>query len=1432
MQTTNKKIWIFLTNSLVLLAFILFAGRFTKADTIEIGVKTTESNMFSREAALAKMVVLPVSFISNEGQVSDTGVRYLLQGKNSTIYLTDDALVFRMSTIKDATKKTSIFKMTYAGAEKTTAQGSAKLPGIANYLIGPDKNKWYTSIPTYAQVRYKGVYHGIDMVVWGSRNRLKYEFQLAPGTNANVIQIDYSGIEGLSLDDKGNLHISTAAGEVIDYAPFAYQQINGQHVKVEASYRLIDNDSYGFSVTGDYDESSPLIIDPDLTWSTFLGGNEEDSGEGIVKDSSGNVYVTGKTNDGTTDFPTTSGAYDESHNGFYDVFVSKLNSTGSNITYSTFIGGSGTDVGYAIAVDGSGNAYVTGECDSGFPATNNAYDESHNGGLADVFIAKLNSTGSTLSYSTFIGGADDDRGYGIEVDGSGDIYVTGKTDDDETTDFPTTSGAYDTTHNGDVDVFVVKLSPDGSGSSDLLYSTFIGGSGGDYGRAIDVYNGDAYVTGNTYNAATDLPTTGGAYDTSHNGDYDAFLVQISPDGSGSSDLEYSTFLGGNETDRGYGIAVDSSGDAYVTGQTEDGTTDFPTTSGAYDQSHNGGHDVFVAKVSPDGSGSSDLVYSTFIGGSGTDAGYAVALNGTNAFVTGKTYDDTTDFPTTSSAYDETHNGGNDVFACALTSSGDNLYYSTFLGGGSHDYGYGIAVDSGGNAYLTGKTFDTTTDFPTTSGAYDQSHNGGYDVFVCKLAIGLPSSCDEELDVTVTDVRVHTSSNYDDNSGDGLNDCQVHFGHKDGTGSYAYPNLYIEIDATGGDSGTKDSGYLYVSSESDTTGIKVCFEETGTNTNTYRTIEPMHLSTASNETELELKVIDEETLSVDGTNGPKVDRGEAATITADMGWGRYGLGQQVVDDTADIFDEFFDKDEGTNDPYFWWDCGEKRYETIDFSDFIKNVGDNGYPADFLFEFAHGSSGDFGSSGSESWSYDYSNPCPNAPTTGDIDALYKPGSGRTPTIDSSDWEKDIEWAVLYSCLILGTQDWLGYDPDAWTRYWDNALLRQATENNCHGLLSSSDLIWIYRDWGNDKVAIKHISAFLNALKGDSSTVIDAYMDTAPTYDQWAAAALFHYDNKDDKLNDVTADTTDTTMYYTWWDYFAPHNQHDDSWEASLGGNTDSLQDSGPAPEFVELAKIANNSLELLDIPKKLNLVSALSDKWAKVVCNIPTRRPGLAKVMVQKEGQQGKPFDHAGFGKAEFDNKGRVSFKKHRKSKEEGPIGLTEEQSIQKSVNFIKQRGGAMPPDAKLAVIAKQMVRVFDPHDATKPQNEYIKRQITEFRHRINGIEIVGGCRGDRISVAIENDEVVDFKRHWRTIDGPVGGKQQVISAGDALGVAVENIPKVILFPHDEGYSITKIKLFYYGLPSEEEQQYLTPAWGFRVGKLLWVYVNAFTGEFLI
>jgi hypothetical protein len=409
-----------------------------------------------------------------------------------------------------------------------------------------------------------------------------------------------------------------------------------------------------------------------------------------------------------------------------------------------------------------GNAYVTGytrDDTTDYPTTPGAYDTTHNGGFLDAFVTKLNAAGSGLLYSTFIGGNSNDYGYGIAVDSVGNAFVTGETFD-STTDYPTTAGAYDETHNGNFDLFITKLNATGSG---LLYSTFIGGSGIDVGRGIAVdSSGNAFVTGYTENSS--YPTTTGAFDTTHNGVGDVFVTKLNSTGSG---LLYSTFIGGSSTDGGFGIAVDSAGNAYVAGYTQDGTTDYPTTTGAYDTTHNGGFlDVFVTKLNAAGSA---LLYSTFIGGNDFDVGYGIAIDSSgNAYVAGYTQDGTTDYPTTTGAFDTTHNGIFDVFVTKLNATGSGLLYSTFIGGSGDDIGRGIAVDSSGDAFVTGFTVDDTTDYPTTTGAYDTTHNGSRDAFVTKL------------DLTPTSAQVSIGGRVFDENGYGVRGAIVTLTQADGT----------------------------------------------------------------------------------------------------------------------------------------------------------------------------------------------------------------------------------------------------------------------------------------------------------------------------------------------------------------------------------------------------------------------------------------------------------------------------------------------------------------------------------------------------------------------------------------------------------------------------------------------------------------------------
>jgi hypothetical protein len=454
----------------------------------------------------------------------------------------------------------------------------------------------------------------------------------------------------------------------------------------------------------------------DLVWSTFVGGDAGDIGWDIAVGGNGEVYLTGSTN--TEAFPTTAGAFDSTYNGGGDIFVAKLDPSGSSLIYSTLVGGDSYDMAKSIAVDGAGRAYVTGETYStDFPTTNGAFDETHNAGK-DVFVLRLNAVGSNLDFSTFLGGLEDDRGLGIAVSGAGAIYVTGQT---YSRDFPTTEDAYDAAHNSGGDAFMAKLNATGS---DLVYATVLGGNEDDSGRdiALDEF-GNAHVTG--YTMSADFPVTSGAFDTSHNGVEDVFVAKLDPTGG---ILSYATFLGGGGDDKGFGIALDGTGSAYVTGHTK--SSDFPATADAFDTTLGGDVDLFVARL--DASGRA-MEYVTYLGGSRQDYGHDLALDGAgSALVTG--YTRSNDFPVTASAFDGTHNGDWDLFVARLDVAGKTLDYGTFLGGSRFEKGFGIALDGAGNAYLTGYTW--SADFPTTAGAYRSAYLGRFaDAFVVKLKLG-------------------------------------------------------------------------------------------------------------------------------------------------------------------------------------------------------------------------------------------------------------------------------------------------------------------------------------------------------------------------------------------------------------------------------------------------------------------------------------------------------------------------------------------------------------------------------------------------------------------------------------------------------------------------------------------------------------------------
>lgn len=700
-----------------------------------------------------------VEFEENRGQF-DKQVRYMARAAGSTIFLTGDEAVYVLplaspkSNVQgpildpftavhrfradDEMQPVRMFalRMKVVGANPdSTFAGEQMLEHHTNYFKGNDENKWQTDVPNYGRVRYDDVYAGVSMVWQGKENgETQYDFVVAPNADPNQIQLEFDGADSLEIGTGGDLLIHTAAGTIKQGKPVTFQETNGLRSEIESRFVLSkasgvtegsNTQSVSFEL-GEYDRSKVLTIDPtvnlnNLAFSTFLGGGLDDSGWAISVDGAGYAYVTGYTP--SIGFPTTTGTYDTTQNGALDVFVAKLNVTGSDLVYSTFIGGNSDEAGLGIAIENAGNAYLTGFTSSAnYPTTVGAFSTFQNGGT-DAFVTKLNATGSSLLFSTFIGSNSNDQSRSLVVDSAGIAYLTGFT---ASTFFPTTAGAFDTTYNGGNDVFVTKLNATGSG---LLYSTFIGGSSSEIGYdiAFDGF-GYIYVTGETQDAVTNYPTVFGAFDTTHNGTYDVFVSKLNPGGGGDLDLIYSTFIGGNDLDSAYGIVIDGASNAYITGRTVAGTTNYPTTAVAFDTTHNGISDIFVTKLNAMGSG---LIYSTFIGGSNNEFSGGIAVdNAGNAYLTGLTT--STNYPTSVGAFDTTPNGFEDVFVTKLNAAGSSLIYSTFIGGSASDEGKGIAIDSVANVYITGATYDTATDYPASSEAFQPFNGGVIDAFVSKL----------------------------------------------------------------------------------------------------------------------------------------------------------------------------------------------------------------------------------------------------------------------------------------------------------------------------------------------------------------------------------------------------------------------------------------------------------------------------------------------------------------------------------------------------------------------------------------------------------------------------------------------------------------------------------------------------------------------------
>jgi len=740
---------------------------------------------------------LPLSFEANRGQ-TDSHVQFMARGNGYALFLTAGSAVLALND--PATCRQSgaaeypclpaardIVRMTLAGRDRLHEAASIapeeELQGKRNYFIGSDPTQWRTNVPTYGRVRYRGVYPGIDLVYYGNQSQLEYDFVVAPNADPNLIHLQLTGEKQVAIAANGDLVLKGLHSGPAFRKPVLYQQIDGHRQPVPGNFKLLPDNTVGFSL-GKYDRSQPLVIDPVLVYSTYLGGSGNDSGSAVAVDSAGDAYVVGTA--GSINFPVTAGAYQianksvEAGNGG-TAFVAKFNPAGTALVYATYLGGTGQpaytpsygsygpygETASAIALDAAGNAYITGVTFSkDFPVTADAFqtvNKSVGKGEGSAFVAKLNAAGDALDYATYLGGTAaincfsyefpflGQAGLAIAVDGAGDAYVAGDT---TALDFPVTAGAFQTkyaaTGTGGSNGFVTKLNSTGTA---LIYSTYLGGSGsgaecyvkGDYAAAISLdSSGDAYVAGTT--ASADFSVTTGAYQTVNHAanslfGTNAFVAKLNP--TGTSEI-FSTFLGGSNLDGAGAMALDSAGNIYLSGVTE--SSDFPVSTGAVYPTIPGYTTGFVAKLNANATA---LEYGTYFGPAWSSLnGLAVDSTG-SAYVTGNTGGGiVATTPGAVTQFTSLDTGMPYIaYVAKLNPTATALEYATMLGSPSDSNwsaGSAVTLDADDNLYVTG--YAAGNDFPTTGGAFqtanhDPSSSGSNsgNAFLSKLALANQTS---------------------------------------------------------------------------------------------------------------------------------------------------------------------------------------------------------------------------------------------------------------------------------------------------------------------------------------------------------------------------------------------------------------------------------------------------------------------------------------------------------------------------------------------------------------------------------------------------------------------------------------------------------------------------------------------------------------------
>jgi len=668
---------------------------------------------------------LELAFESNRGQADKT-VDFLARGRGYSMLLKANEAVMVMTppsgSVSDSflNDAADILRLELLNSNtQARVAGEEQLPGKVNYFLGNKRENWRADVPTFRRVQYEDIYPGISLAYYGNQRQLEYDFVIEPGADPKAIELRFPGVKP-KLDSRGDLLLEVGTHTVHQPRPTVYQELNGQRKPVEASYVIGAEGDISF-IIGDYDRTNTLVIDPTLVYSTYFGAGAIDEARDIVVDATGNAYICGNTS--STNLlvvnafqPTFGGG---NFQGARDVFVTKINSSGTSVLYSTYLGGGGDDKCGRLALDASGNAYIAGETTStNFPVFN-AFQGLYGGGSSDGFVTKLNAFGSAVFYSTYFGGNQFDAAAAIAVDPNNNAYVTGRTTSPNLFTFNAIQPAFSGGTNADA--FVTKFTSSGLA---VFYSTYLGGNAGvgfDAGLGIAVDTaGSAYVTGNT--SSTNFPLFNPIQNFFAGGfpDGDAFVTKFSPAGT---TLAYSTYLGGGDNDVASSIAIDGNGNAYVTGST--GSSNFPVLN-AFQVSYGGNGDAFLSKVNPGGTA---LVYSTYLGGTNNESGNDVALDSAlHAHVAGTTI--STNFPIFN-ALQGTYGGGPaDAFVTKFNVAGTLSLYSTFFGGSNSDRANAIAVDPADNAYIAGST--ASTNFPVFN-ALQPNKDVAEDAIIAKFA---------------------------------------------------------------------------------------------------------------------------------------------------------------------------------------------------------------------------------------------------------------------------------------------------------------------------------------------------------------------------------------------------------------------------------------------------------------------------------------------------------------------------------------------------------------------------------------------------------------------------------------------------------------------------------------------------------------------------